>query len=173
MQDVYWKKLEHCLSPDRLGAYGQVQEGHRVIVARYLWNIAISEALYAPLHILEVGLRNAIDRAMVAETGSATWYDSVKATFPYMPKSHHNRKQIKADLDRIRKLRNRVFHHERIIHWKDLPEQHQLILNFLGWLNPDLVELAGIVDDFTAIHAKGTQPYLDKLDRHLDGMKTS
>jgi len=225
MQDVYWQKLEHCLSPDRLAVYGQDQAGHRVITARYLWNIALSEALYAPLHLLEVGLRNAIDRAMAAETRSPTWYDSValtswgqkqigkakaaitqsnrqvtpgrviaelhfgfwtamfesdfekpaarflpkgiKATFPHLPKSLHNRKQIKADLDKIRKLRNRVFHHERIIHWKDLPQQHQLMLDFLGWLNPDLAELAGVVDNFDTIYKDGTQPYLDRLDGHF------
>ncbi|MEI7910066.1 MAG: hypothetical protein WCK77_10555 [Verrucomicrobiota bacterium] len=28
---------------------------------------------------------------------------------------------------RIRDLRNRVFHHERIIHWTDLPSQHAAI----------------------------------------------
>lgn len=222
MQDLYWQKLEYCLSQDRLGVYGQDQAGHRVITSRYLWNIALSEALYAPLHLLEVGLRNAIDRAMVAETGSQTWYDTVsltswgqskvgdakasitrarktvtpgrviaelhfgfwtamfeshfqqmaakfliRETFTHMPKRKQDRKQIKADLDKIRKLRNRVFHHERIIHWKDLPQQHTLILDFLGWLNPDLAELASIVDNFDTIHADGTQPYLDKLDGHF------
>jgi len=225
MQDNYWQRLEHCLSQDRLKVYGQDQAGHRVIAARYLWNIALSEARYAPLHLLEVGLRNAIHRAMLAETGSPAWYDSVtltpwghskvgdakrsiakggksvtpgrviaelhfgfwtamfesdfekpearflprgiKATFPHMPKTLHNRKRIKADLDKIRKLRNRVFHHERIIHWKDLPRQPQLILDFLGWLNPDLAEMAGLVDNFGAIYTSGIQPYLDKLDNHF------
>ncbi len=230
MQDIYWQKLEQCLSADRLGAFGQVQQGHRVITARYLWNIAVSESLYAPLHLLEVGLRNAIDRAMVAETGCPAWYDKVtlppwchtkigeaktnisrcgkpvipgrviselhfgfwtamfqhefedpaarflpqgiKATFPHMPKSLHNRKHIKADLDRIRKLRNRIFHHERIVHWKDLPQQYQLILDFLGWINPDLAELAKIVESFPIVHANGTQPFLNKLDGHLAALPT-
>lgn len=230
MQDHYWKKLEHCLSADRLRVYGHDNPGHRTVTARYLWNIAVCESLYAPLHLLEVGLRNAIDRAMNKSTGSVFWYDSVtltpwghtqvgnaktsisrsgksivpgrvvaelqfgfwtsmfeshyekpsagflpkgiKATFPYMPKSLHKRKQIKADLDKIRTIRNRIFHHERIIHWKDLPQQHQLILDFLGWLNPDLEELAGIVDTFPAVHTGGIQPYLDKLDGHLSGTST-
>lgn len=225
MQDDYWKKLERCLSADRLRVYGQDQAGHRVIAARYLWNIAVSEALYAPVHLLEVGFRNAIHRAMFAETGSPDWYDSVtltpwghskvgdakrsiakggkpvtagrviaelhfgfwtamfesgfekpearflpggiKATFPHMPKRLHNRKRIKADLDKIRRLRNRVFHHERIIHWQDLPQQHQLILDFLGWIDPDLAEMAGLVDNFVAIYTGGIRPYLDKLDGHF------
>lgn len=222
MQDHDWKKLEHCLSRDRLAAYGHDTPGHRIMTARYLWNIAVCESLYAPLHLLEVGLRNAIDRAMNKSTGTASWYDlvtltpwghtqigsaktnisrsgktvvpgrvvaelqfgfwtsmfenhyettgarflprGIKSTFPHMPKSFHKRKQIKADLDKIRTLRNRIFHHERIIHWIDLPQQHQLILEFLGWLSLDLKELASIVDTFPSVHAKGIQPFLEKLD---------
>ncbi|MEM7755270.1 MAG: hypothetical protein AAF297_06505, partial [Planctomycetota bacterium] len=97
----------------------------------------------------------------------------IKATFPYMPKSLHNRKRLKAELDKIRTLRNRIFHHERIIHWKDLPQQHQLILDFLGWINPDLAELASIVDTFAKVYADGIQPYLDKLDDHLSMSSSS
>jgi hypothetical protein len=228
MQAEYWKKLEKCLSSERLQVYGQDGVDHREIAARYLWNIAVSESLYAPLHLLEVGLRNAIDQAMVAETGSQTWYDNValtpwglrevgkakanianadrpvtpgrviaelqfgfwtamfeshfeqpnarflpkgiKATFPHMPKSLHRRKTIKGDLDKIRKLRNRIFHHERIIHWKDLTQQHGLILDFLGWLNHDLAEMAKIIETFPKIYASGTQPFLDRLDGHIAAM---
>lgn len=225
MQDLYWKKLERCLSGDRLSVYGQDQPGHRLIAARYLWNIALCEALYAPLHLLEVGLRNAVHNAMTAATHSDSWYDQVtltpwgheqvgkaktsiarsrkeilpgrvvaelhfgfwtsmfeshyespsarfllagiRATFPHMPKSLHNRKRIKADLDRIRILRNRVFHHERIIHWKDLPEQHNLLLRFLEWMSGDLREIAAIVDKFDAAYRNGVDPILVQLDSHF------
>lgn len=225
MQDLYWKKLECCLSPARLAAYGQDHPGHRIIASRYLWNIALCESLYAPMHLLEVGLRNAIDRAMVKLTRSHTWYDSValtswgqdrvgkakqniersrkevkpgrvvaelhlgfwtslfeghyeksdavflpkgiQLTFPQMPRSLRGRKEIKNRLDVLRKLRNRIFHHERIIHWKNLPEQHGLILSFLGWIHPDLAELAGIVDTFPRVHDEGIDPFLSLLDDHL------
>jgi len=93
----------------------------------------------------------------------------IRATFPHMPKSKHKRKSIKADLDKIRKLRNRIFHHERISHWTDLPQLHQLILDFLGWLSPDLAEVVQMVDTFPSVYGQGIQPYLDKLDRHIDG----
>jgi hypothetical protein len=227
MQDGYWKKLEHCLSPDRLAAFGRDAPGHRVVTARYLWNIAVCESLYAPIHLLEVGLRNAIDRAMVSHTASPNWYDiasltpwgheqvgkaktgiartkrpvtpgrvvaelhfgfwtsmfehhfesapagflprGIKVTFPHMPKSLHNRKAIKADLDTIRKLRNRIFHHERIIHWNNLPEQHQSMLDFLSWMNPDLHELASLIDSFPAVYNAGIEPFLDRIDTHRTG----
>lgn len=215
------KKLERMLSRDRLAAYGHDKAGDDVVVARYLWNVAVSESLYAPIHLLEVGLRNAIDCSMTTATGSATWYDiatltpwgrgcvtnaksniersgklvqpgrviaelpfgfwtsmfeshfespdahflpkGIKSTFPFMPKSLHNRKRIKADLDRIRILRNRIFHHERVVHWQDLSQQHSLILSFLDWLDPALCSLADVVDRFKDTHSAGIQPYLDLI----------
>ena len=223
MQDLYWKKLENSLSADRLAVYGQDNPGYRVIAGRYLWNIAVCEAMYAPIHLLEVGLRNGVDHAMRSVVGGgADWYDRValtpwgrervfsakstisrsgksvtpgrviaelpfgfwtamfeshfesrdarflpsgiKATFPLMPKSLHKRKRIKADLDKVRLLRNRIFHHERIIHWQDLAQQHELVRKFIGWLDRDLSRLAEIIDDFPQVHAAGHQQYLDKLD---------
>lgn len=97
----------------------------------------------------------------------------IRMTFPYMPRTLRDRKRIKADLDTIRKLRNRIFHHERIIHWRDLVQQHRLILDFLGWISPDLTELARIVDTFPVIHARGIQPFLERIDGHLAAISGS
>lgn len=36
---------------------------------------------------------------------------------------------------RIRDLRNRVFHHERILHWNDLDQQHAEILEAIYWIS--------------------------------------
>lgn len=231
MQEINWKKLELCLSAERLEVYGLRAEGHRIAITRYLWNIAVCESLYAPLNMLEVGLRNAINRSMVGMAGSESWYEivtlthwgkgqiekanakiaksnkailpgrviaelhfgfwtsmfeshyesseagflpkGIKATFPNMPKSLHHRKRIKADLDKLRVLRNRIFHHERIIHWRDLHEQHELILFFLDWLDPDLKQLAEFVDRFPLVHSDGIQPFLDKLDEFPSDYKST
>jgi len=231
MQQDPWKKLEICLSKERLAAYGQDGASHTVITARYLWNIALSEALYAPLQMCEVGLRNAVDQAMAQITNQPHWYDTVSLTpwghkqigkakqdlarsrkpvtsgrvvaelnfgfwtsmfedhyetsaarflpsgiklaFPGLPKSQHNRRGLNTHLKKIRTLRNRIFHHERIVHWKDLLNQHQAILDTIGWINPDLTELAGIVDCFPRVYADGIQPFLDRLNQHLNGGHTS
>jgi len=37
-----------------------------------------------------------------------------------------------------RELRNRVFHHERIIHWADLDSRHAAIMETLGWISSEL-----------------------------------
>lgn len=222
-QDDYWKKLENCLSRDRLSVYSGDGASHRVAVARYLWNIALCESLYAPLQMFEVGLRNSIDRAMLQSVGEVNWYDQIsltswgydqvghaktriardrktvtsgrviaelhfgfwtsmfeshyekpeahflpsgiKLTFPYLVKSLHNRKKIKFQLDQIRKLRNRVFHHERVIHWHDLTDRHGSLVETIGWMSKDLLEISNLVDSFAETYENGIQPYLDQLDQ--------
>lgn len=66
----------------------------------------------------------------------------------------------------IRDLRNRVFHHERILHWKDLDAQHQAILEIIAWMSPELHDLANALDRFAAIRRAGLKPWLSKLGRH-------
>lgn len=90
----------------------------------------------------------------------------IKGVFPHLPKSQHNRKDLKAKLEEIRTLRNRVFHHERIVHWTDLDAKHALILETIGWINPDLVDLARDLDRFAAVRSEGLGPWLGKLDAH-------
>lgn len=41
----------------------------------YLWNIQLSEAFYAPLHIAEVCIRNALQEALQAHYRRADWYE--------------------------------------------------------------------------------------------------
>lgn len=86
-----------------------------------------------------------------------------KGVFPKMPKSLHRRKDRKGDLDKIRQLRNRVFHHERIIHWQDLDTQHQLILEVIGWVSSEKRQLADTLDRFSLIRGDGLKPWIDKL----------
>ena len=57
----------------------------------------------------------------------ALWTSLLPAVFPYTPRRSRSRSELYARLDRIRRLRNRVFHHEPIWHLPDLPEQHQQI----------------------------------------------
>ncbi len=97
----------------------------------------------------------------------------IKGVFPYLPKSMHNRKKIKGKLDKIRLLRNRVFHHERIIHWKDLNEQHRLIMDTIGTINPELLHLAEHGERFNQTQKEGLTPWLKHLDEHWMELKNA
>lgn len=90
----------------------------------------------------------------------------IKTVFPHLPKSLHHRKNRKADLEKIRLLRNRVFHHERIVHWADLDAQHTLILQVIGWISPELRQMADALDRFAAIRTGGLAPWMKKLKQH-------
>ena len=67
-------------------------------------------------------------------------------------------------LDRIRRLRNRVFHHEPIWHLPDLAEQHRLVLETIGWISPAMREMTLLLDRFDSVYTMGAQHYATELD---------
>lgn len=76
MQDSSSKYLRITLSPERFESY-RPSEGasDERILACYLWNVQLSEALYPILSILEVALRNKLHNALIKTMGSEQWYD--------------------------------------------------------------------------------------------------
>ena len=67
------------LSTDRFDTYLQWANGDPDLGVRlYTFNTQLSAALYAPLHMLEVALRNATDQALITPYGTA-WLDSPTA----------------------------------------------------------------------------------------------
>jgi hypothetical protein len=67
--------LEGPLSKDRLSAYQQPTDRDALDpVARYLWNLALSEALYPTLQALEVALRNTLNDQFATLFG-VNWYE--------------------------------------------------------------------------------------------------
>lgn len=222
MEANFYKSLESRLSPARMSVYNADGRGPCVALGRYLLNGALAEALYSPLQLCEIALRNSIHRELTRITGRSDWYDAstfiltawgdeeiekaklklkkrrkpviadsvvaeltfgfwtslfedhyerktafmprgIRHVFPHLPKSMHNRKARKADLEIIRDLRNRVFHHERIIHFKDLDTKHQLILDVISWVSPDLRKMADVFDRFTPVRTAGLQPWIDAI----------
>ena len=62
--------IEDFLSPERLAPFRlNVQDSDELVQNRYLWNVELSAAFYGPLHVFEVGLRNAVDRSFRAAYG--------------------------------------------------------------------------------------------------------
>lgn len=63
----------------------------------------------------------------------------------------------------VRQLRNRVFHHERILHWKTLEQQHLDLLELIKWISPELEEAAVALDRFKTIRSDGLRPWREKI----------
>lgn len=86
--------------------------------------------------------------------------------FPHAPRTERDLRKLDARWRHIRDLRNRVFHHERIIHWNDLDAQHTAILEVIRWASPELQQMAVALDRFTPIRQQGLDPWLDKIRHH-------
>ena len=74
---------------------------------------------------------------------------------------------IQKNLSEIRFLRNRIAHHERIAHWKDLRQKHDLILDFIRWLNPDMHKIAFEKDTFDEVYSSGIAPFIAFVNEKL------
>jgi len=92
------------------------------------------------------------------------WRPLIKKIFPKMDPSQNNRKSLSARLEKIRKLRNRVFHFEPIW-YLNLEERHAEIIEVLSWIEPAMVELLKPVDNFPACCTQ------DKYDEIRAGLK--
>ncbi len=89
-----------------------------------------------------------------------------KKAFPHAPAQERDLIRLGVRWKDIRDLRNRVFHHERILHWKDLELRQQAIHEVICWISPELHDLAKAIDRFAAIRRAGLKPWLSKLQRH-------
>lgn len=200
--------LRCSVSSARLRRYLALAKGDPAQALRlYMWNTALSEALYGPLQGLEITLRNKIHQCLSGAFG-ACWYDSpglgmrhaqqqhidrAKQTLgfqgkplepdrvvaelsfgfwvglfgpkyethlwrPHLRKLFVNsptpflRKQAHAALDEIRLLRNRVAHHESILHRRSA-EEHRLILDSIGWLCATTAAWVAHHSRFEAVYA--------------------
>ena len=83
--------------------------------------------------------------------------------FPHAPRVERDMRKIDYRWTRIRELRNRVFHHERIIHWNDLDFQYMMLLESTNWISPDLCLINGKINRFKDIRQGGVDPWVKLL----------
>ncbi|KTD56767.1 Abi-like protein [Legionella santicrucis] len=99
------------------------------------------------------------------EHNQILWPKLLKPTFQYLPKGQRTRAFLSRELNRIRFLRNRIFHHEPIWHWKDLAEQHQQLLNLTTGLSPAASQYLKIFDQFSIVFKEGRKYTAQKLEQ--------
>lgn len=86
------------------------------------------------------------------ETTGDPWPSQLKSVLPKAPKSVRTRSKIQNKLEAVRRLRNRVFHHEPIAHFNDLAIQYRDMLELLGWFSPEAMNHVGHICRFYAVH---------------------
>jgi hypothetical protein len=97
------------------------------------------------------------------EHGQVLWPKLLKPTFPHLLKGQRTRTYVSRELNRIRFLRNRIFHHEPIWHWKDLTDQHSSIINMTTALSPSAAKYLNIFDQFQMVYSDGRTQIEAKL----------
>jgi hypothetical protein len=92
--------------------------------------------------------------------------DFYRTIFLNLPATHRNRGFLADRFNKIRKFRNRIFHHERIIHHR-LQETHDSIIEVIDWLNPTLKIITSKIDRFPTVYSNN---YFDNLKNEIDSL---
>ena len=64
------------------------------------------------------------------------WPALLRDVFPSMPNRIRTRRTVSKRMNRIRAVRNRVFHYEPIWNRTNLGQMHDEMLETIGWINP-------------------------------------
>lgn len=83
----------------------------------------------------------------------ALWPRLLKPTFPGMPARIRTRHNLFGRFDAIRKLRNRISHHEPILDRAASDNEHTMILETIGWIDPVMQKVVRTHDRFAKIHS--------------------
>lgn len=199
--------LEVALSLERFARYVAWAGGDRTAALElYALNTRLSEALYTPLQVLELALRNRIHTimaaaheerwfqaegllqaphqreqveaalaelaregkeplpgrvvaaltfsfwtAMVSPAYEDLWRSTLNAIATKADGRRLSRKQLSRPLTPIRILRNRIAHHEPILHW-DLRKHHGSMRQVTEWLSPAAAAWCATVDRFPSVY---------------------
>lgn len=96
--------------------------------------------------------------SMLGKRYGREWRGSaLRSAFPGLPVGIGRERAPVADrMDRIRRFRNRVMHHERLCH-HPLAQVHGEILEAIGWISPDLLTFTKASDRFPAVLVGGLE----------------
>lgn len=89
--------------------------------------------------------------AMVSPSYEDLWRATLNAIATRSDGRRLSRKQLSRPLTPIRVLRNRIAHHEPILHWS-LPKHHSQIVEVTTWLSPGVARWLAEIDRFPAIY---------------------
>lgn len=99
------------------------------------------------------------------------WYADrailLEKVFPHIPRTLRTRKKISQRVERIRRLRNRVFHYEPVWNKTDLQERHDQIHEALAWINVEIRDVMVLSDRFDSVFG-GKQFIKAKLAKHVE-----
>jgi hypothetical protein len=87
------------------------------------------------------------------------WPKFIKQAFPNAMSYNRTRTEIAARANKLRVLRNSIFHHHSIWHWADLVQHHNTGFELINWIEPELGKLVKATDRFPQVHSNGRKPF--------------
>lgn len=97
--------LLDTISVERLRPYGVEEDDADLALAKYLWNTALSEALYPLLQTAEVAVRNHIHLLMLRDCGQPDWLTNPENRFQL---GHRQLRRIAEAQEQLQKKRKRA-----------------------------------------------------------------
>ncbi|MGE4290563.1 MAG: Abi family protein [Desulfovibrio sp.] len=98
--------------------------------------------------------------ALIAKKYAASLVPALlRFCFSQVDRPYRQQQYLANVLDGLRQLRNRIFHHEPVWYYQDLPEKHRDALQLILWLSPELFRMSYRLSRFREIYSQGTFPY--------------
>jgi hypothetical protein len=88
------------------------------------------------------------------------WPRIIKTVFPHATNAERKRSDIQPRMDRIRFLRNAIFHNHPIWHWPNLARIHGEMHTILSWVSTAAGRMAKQLDRFPAVYRTGSAAHL-------------
>ena len=75
MNSSFFERMASNLAPERMDAYRRDGASPTTALARYMWNVAVSESLYPTLQFAEIALRNRLHQCLTLRFGTSEWFN--------------------------------------------------------------------------------------------------
>ena len=87
------------------------------------------------------------------------WPRIIKSVFPHATNAQRNRADILLRMNQVRELRNAIFHHHSVWHWRNLSQIHADLHTVLAWVSAPASQMAKALDRFPQVHQAGWQAF--------------
>lgn len=118
---------------DNATLHGQIRRNGKRIVLTARDKLALSGQVTSGRMTAELNFGFWVNM-LLPRHETAVWTD-LRASFTHLP-ANVTYGDLYSRCDAVREFRNRIFHHEPILH-RDISNEHSMIMELIGWLSPD------------------------------------
>jgi hypothetical protein len=134
-EDRIFKDFEHLVSVPRFRRYRHATNSKQEAVALYLWNAALCEALYPPIHFFEVALRNATHQALSARQGTGKTHNPRWFMDTGLLTQSRHRKQVEDAITQVWSLKPQCVGNPADDNYPKEPQRIVAALSLGFWVN--------------------------------------